>query len=262
MNLSFALFEILAGIFIKSTAILSDAVHDFSDALSLGLAFFLEKKSMKSDDGKYAFGYKRLSVISAIISTGVLAAGTAAVLYNAVGKLFAPNEVRAAGMVYMAFFGIAANLIPVLRMRKSVKISEKAVMLHLLEDLYGWIAVLAVGVLIKFTGWYVLDPVLTLFISAIILISVIKNTVSIYKLIMDAAPDGVDADEIRRSIDSLGGIKVRELRIWSIDGENHAASCVLDADKALSRAQIKDATGRVKALLAENGAHSSFVEVV
>lgn len=262
LNFFFSIFEIIGGVLTNSSAILSDAIHDFGDSLSLGLALIFEKKSNKEADKVFTYGYKRLSVISAIINILVLSVGTLIVLKESIERLLSPQPIVAKGMLLFAIIGIAINGLSVLRMKSSVKISEKAVMLHLLEDLFGWIAVLVVSIVVLFTDLYILDPILSLVICFIMLRNIYYNVISIYKIIMQAIPDNIDISEIEDEISNkLNNVNIKTLKIWSLDGESNIASLVISLENIETMQDSIDVKNQLKEILLNHNIIESTIEI-
>ena len=263
LNFFFSIFEIIGGILTNSSAILSDAIHDFGDSLSLGLALIFEKKSNKEADKVFTYGYKRLSVISAIINILVLSIGTLVVLKESIERLLSPQPIVAKGMLLFAILGIAINGLSVLRMKSSVKISEKAVMLHLLEDLFGWIAVLVVSIVVLFTDLYILDPILSLIICFIMLRNIYYNIISIYKIIMQAIPDNINISDIENEISNkLNTVDVKTLKIWSLDGESSIASVVISIEHLNTTQDVTNIKKQLKEILLNYNVIESTIEIL
>ena len=262
LNFFFSIFEIIGAILTNSSAILSDAIHDFGDSLSLGLALIFEKKSNKEANKVFTYGYKRLSVISAIINILVLSVGTLIVLKESIERLLSPQPIVAKGMLLFAIIGIVINGLSVLRMKSSVKISEKAVMLHLLEDLFGWIAVLVVSIVVLFTDLYILDPILSLIICFIMLRNIYYNVISIYKIIMQAIPDNIDISEIEDEISNkLNNVNIETLKIWSLDGESNIASLVISLENIETMQDSIDIKNQLKEILLNHNIIESTIEI-
>ena len=158
LNLGFAVIEIIGGVWTNSVAIISDAVHDFGDAFSIGVSFFLERYSKKRRTRTFTYGYKRFSTLGALINSIVLLVGSVFVFMETIPRLFHPAEVNYSGMMWLAIAGLAVNGFAALRLMKGNSISQRAVMLHLLEDVLGWLAVLVGSLVIRYTGWYFIDP--------------------------------------------------------------------------------------------------------
>jgi len=228
LNFIFSIIEIIGGLLTNSTAILSDAVHDLGDSLALALSFITERLSNKEPTKKYPFGFKRVSLIGAIINILVLSVGTGYIISEAMISLKNPQEVDSIGMLWLALLGIAINGAAVFKMKGSQKILDKTVIMHLLEDLMGWVAVLFVSIIIFHTNWYILDPIISLFIALIIVRNIWKNSKQVYSIIMQSIPDEDLYNEISQHINSIEGIlTIDEFKLWSLDGEEHIASIKL-----------------------------------
>lgn len=258
LNLGFSVFEVIGGILTGSTAILSDAVHDLGDSISLGLSFIFQKYSNKKSSDRYPFGYKRLTVIGAIINILVLSIGSFYVINEAIIRLLNPQSIHASGMFIMALVGIIINGISVLRLKGSNKILDRTVALHLLEDLLGWIAVLVTSVVIYFTHWTILDPILSLLIVLVIVRNIYMNTKIIINIMMCATPDMLQYKRIKEKIGSLlpNNSHIDNLKIWSLDGDEH----VLTASIAIPTVQTHELLKQIKDYLHEEGIHDSTIE--
>ena len=171
LNLLFSIFEFFGGAFTGSVAIVSDAVHDLGDAVSIGISYFLERKSKKQPDEVYTYGYARFSVIGSLITTVILLFGSVAVVYNAVVRIFHPVAIDYSGMVIFAVIGTVVNFVAAFLTKDGDSLNQKAVNLHMLEDVLGWIAVLVGSIVIKFTGLTIIDPILSIIIAIYIYMS-------------------------------------------------------------------------------------------
>jgi 16S rRNA G966 N2-methylase RsmD len=150
LNLGFSVLEFFGGILVNSIAIVSDAIHDLGDSISLGTAWYLDKKSRQDPDKKYSFGYRRFSLLGALINSVVLIAGSVYVIYEAVGRLIHPQHSDAGGMLVFAIIGILVNGYAAWKMSSGKTLNEKVVSWHLLEDLLGWVAVMIVAIVLHF----------------------------------------------------------------------------------------------------------------
>jgi cation diffusion facilitator family transporter len=236
LNGGFAIIEFLGGILTNSTAILSDAVHDLGDAAAIGTAIYFEKISQRQRDVKYTYGYKRYSPLAAFINTLILLVGSTVILFQAIPRLLNPQPLHASGMMLLAVLGLLFNGVAVLRLRqKTSTVSQRAVMLHLLEDVLGWLAVLVGSALIKLTNWTIIDPILSLGITAFILYNVFRNLRAIFYIFMQSAPDSVDESEIREKIKSLPQVvDVHDIHLWSMDESYHVATLHVVVSQDLS----------------------------
>ncbi|ALO14248.1 Cadmium, cobalt and zinc/H(+)-K(+) antiporter [Salinivirga cyanobacteriivorans] len=233
LNLLFAIAEVIGGILTNSMAIIADAVHDLGDSLSLGAAWFFEKYSRKGRTANYTYGYRRFSLLGALINSVVLIIGTVFVLTEIFERIMNPAEVKADGMFYLALAGVVINGLAALRLRRNKSLNSQMVMLHLLEDVLGWFAVLIASVVIYFTGWHNIDVWLSLVIAVWVIYNAVKGLVSVMKVVLQASPKEFDYDKTIATLAKIDGVKnVHDLHVWSLDGEYHIASLhVAVADK-------------------------------
>jgi cobalt-zinc-cadmium efflux system protein len=239
LNLGFTLLEILGGLATNSIAILSDALHDLGDSLSLGIAWYLEKVSRRGRSRGYSFGYERFSLLGALINTIILIAGSLFVLSEAVPRLLQPEHSNAAGMTLFAVIGIAVNGFAALRLRGGKTLNTQVVAWHLLEDVLGWIAVLIVGITLFFTDIHILDPILSILITLYILYNVIgkfRKTLNVFLL---GTPEDVNIEEIERRIVAIEGVQsTHHPHLWSLDGESHVLTMHLVIDEDAGKEDI------------------------
>ena len=225
LNLSFAVFEFAGGILTGSIAIMSDAIHDIGDAASIGASCFLENKSSRQPDEKYTYGYARFSVLGSLINTLILLTGSGVVIYNAIARLFFPTDVDHSGMIIFAVIGIAVNLTAAVITHKGESLNQKAVNLHMLEDVLGWVVVLIGAVIMKFTDITLIDPLMSIGVSVFILIHAVKNGKKILDLFLEKIPDGIDINDLYHHICNIDGvIDVHHIHIRSIDGQRNYAT--------------------------------------
>lgn len=225
LNLSFSIFEFVGGLFTGSVAIISDAVHDMGDAVSIGLSYFLEKKSKRPPDARHTYGYRRYSVLGSCITTLLLLLGSSAVIYNAVIRILHPAEIHYDGMILFAIVGVVVNLGGALLTRSGDSLNQKAVNLHMLEDVLGWILVLAGALIMRFTGITILDPLMSIGVALFILLHAWKHLKSALDLFLEKVPAGMDPEEIRSRLSRLEGVAaIHSLRLWSLDGQTHCAT--------------------------------------
>ena len=222
LNLIFSVIELVGGIFTNSISIISDSVHDFGDAISIAIAWILEKKSEKKPDEKYTYGYARYSVLGALITSTILLVGTIFMIYNAIFRIINPVKMNYDGMLILGMIGLVVNGLGVIVTSHGSKINEKAVRLHMLEDVLGWIAVLVTSIIMKIFDIPVLDPILSILITIYILFHVVKNMKSVFDIFLEKAPDGDAVNEFKKEVlQEVKEIKkLHHLHVWSVDGEN------------------------------------------
>ena len=222
LNFAFSIFEFFGGLFTGSVAILSDAVHDIGDAASIGIAYFLEKKSKKQPDKTYTYGYARYSVIGSVITTLILLFGSVAVIFGAVGRIINPVSINYNGMIIFAIIGAVVNFLAAFFTREGDSLNQKAVNLHMLEDVLGWIVVLIGAIVMRFTDFALIDPILSICVAVFIFINAIKNLKSAIDLFLEKAPTDIDLDEIKEHILEIDGVvDIHHIHLWSLDGQNN-----------------------------------------
>ena len=225
LNLSFAIFEFFGGIFTGSVAIISDAIHDVGDATSIGISYFLEKKSKRKPDDKYTYGYLRYSVIGSVITTLILLVGSVIVIINAFNKIMNPTEINYKGMIIFAVFGLVINFIAAFVTHGGGSLNQKAVNLHMLEDILGWAVVLVGAVIMNFTDIKIIDPLMSIGVSVFIFINAFKNLKEVLDLFLEKTPHGVSVEEIKTHISEVDGVEgVHHIHIWSMDGNSNFAT--------------------------------------
>lgn len=222
LNLGFTILEIIGGFWTNSVAILADAIHDLGDSLSLGMAWFLQYYSEKDGDEKFTYGYRRFSLLGALINSLVLVGGSLLVLSEAVPRLFNPEQSNAPGMIIFAVAGIVVNGAAVLRLRGDQSMNARVVAWHLLEDVLRWIAVLVAGVILLFVNIPVIDPILAILFTLYVLFNVVKNLRSTLALFLQGSPESVSVSQIERQFSQIEGVlSSHHTHLWSLDGEHH-----------------------------------------
>ena len=257
LNLAFSIFEFFGGIFTGSVAIISDAVHDIGDAMSIGVSYILERISKKKPDEKYTYGYLRYSVIGSVITTLILLFGSVMVIYNAVLRIVNPAPINYNGMIVFAVIGAGINLAAALVTKDGHSLNQKAVSLHMLEDVLGWVVVLVGAIVMRFTDFALIDPMMSIGVAIFILINAIRNMKAVLEVFLEKTPTGVNVNEIKEHILEIDGVlDVHHIHIWSMDGENNFATMhvVTNSDNH----SIKDA---VRCELKEHGVGHATLEL-
>ena len=219
LNSVFAMIEFISGGIFHSSAVLADAVHDTGDALAIGLSALLESISNREEDSRYTLGYKRFSLLGALVTAVILMTGSMMVLLENISKLFHPQVVNSQGMFWIGVIAIVINVIASLIVEKGKTKNESILSLHFLEDTLGWLAVILMAIILRFTDWYILDPLLSLAISLFILSKAIPRFWSTLKIFLDAVPEGVDIQKIKSDLEQLDHVaSVNQLNLWTMDG--------------------------------------------
>ena len=225
LNLSFGIFEFIGGLFTNSVAIISDSIHDIGDALSIGISYFLEKKSKKKPDNKYTYGYIRYSVIGSLITTVILLLGSILVIIGAIKRIINPVSISYNGMIVFGIFGVIVNFLAAYFTKEGHSLNQKAVNLHMLEDVLGWIVILIGAVVMKLTDTSIIDPMLSILVALFIFINAFKTFKTILDLFLEKTPHNIDVNELKQHILNIEGITdVHHIHVWSIDGYNNYAT--------------------------------------
>jgi cobalt-zinc-cadmium efflux system protein len=261
LNLFFTIIELIGGLFTNSIAIISDAVHDFGDSLSLGLAWYFHKLSKKGSTDQYTYGYKRFSLLGAIINSIVLVVGSIYILTESIPRLFSPQDTNARGMFFLAIIGIIINGIAVLRTRKASSINERVVSLHLLEDVLGWAAVLIGSVIMYFTGLTIIDPILSVVIACFVLIHVWKNIKQVMPILLQGTPTEIDRDQIAERIKSIKIVRdTHDLHIWSLDEDYHVLTIHVVLSESLPQKEMIQLKDDIRTALNQEGIVHATIE--
>jgi cobalt-zinc-cadmium efflux system protein len=225
LNLGFAVVELIGGLLTNSMAILTDALHDLGDALGLGLSWYLEKVSGRRRDQTFTYGYARFSVLAALINAVILIVGATLLIAETIPRLITPQPSNAQGMLALAVLGLAVNGFAAWRLLKGATLNERAVALHLLEDVLGWLAIVIGAVVMLFWDVPILDPILSCAIMVFILINVFRNLKQVFLILLQASPTGLDQGRVHQALQGVPNIcNVHDLRVWTLDGTQHVAS--------------------------------------
>ena len=219
LNLTYAIVEFIAGGVFGSSAVLADSVHDLGDAIAIGISAFLESISNREEDSHYTLGYKRFSLLGAMVTAVILMTGSVLVILENIAKIFHPQSVNDEGILWLGIIAITINVLASLVIRKGQTKNESILSLHFLEDTLGWVAVILMAIVLRFTAWYILDPLLSLAISFFILSKALPRFWSTLKIFLDAVPEGVDIQKIKTDLAELDHVaSINQLNLWTMDG--------------------------------------------
>ena len=259
LNLSYAIVEFIAGGIFGSSAVLADSIHDLGDAIAIGISAFLETISNREEDRRYTLGYKRFSLLGALVTSVILIIGSILVILENITKIFNPQPVNDEGILWLGIIAVSTNVLASLVVRKGKTKNESILNLHFLEDTLGWLAVILMAIILRFTDWYILDSLLSLVISIFILTKALPRFWSALKIFLEAVPEGVEAGNLEKDLETLTNVKsVNQLSIWSMDGlENNAIIhlCLEDWEK------MTETKNQVRQLLEERGIQNITIEV-
>lgn len=258
LNIAFSLFELCGGLFTGSVAIFSDSLHDLGDATSIGLSYFLEKKSKKKPDSKYTYGYLRYSVLGAFITTTILTIGSIFVIFEAIKRIINPVDVNYDGMIVFAIIGVVVNLIASIVTRDADSLNEKSVNLHMFEDVLGWVVVLLGSIFMKFSSIMLIDPVMSIGVALFIFIHAVRNLKEILDLFLEKTPKSIDVGNLKEHIKEIDGVKdIHHIHIWSMDNVNNYATLHIVTNSK----NHKDLKHKIREELGEHNINHVTIEI-
>lgn len=240
LNFGFAILELIGGTLTNSVAIASDALHDLGDSFSIGTAWLLERYSRRNPDSQYSYGYRRFSLLGALINAVILSVGSLLVLREAITRLATPEPFDKGGVLVFALIGVTVNGFAALRLRKEESMNARAMAWHMLEDVLGWAAILLMGLVSLFIDAPILDPLLSIGISALVLSQAARLLINTGRLFLQAVPRGVDLPKLEAQLRSIDGVQsVHDMRVWSLDGEHNVLSVHLLVDNSCDPATLQ-----------------------
>jgi cobalt-zinc-cadmium efflux system protein len=263
LNLAFTLLEIFGGLFTNSMAILADALHDFGDSIALGLSWYLANFSQRERDPQFSYGYKRFSLLSALITSILLTVGSIIILFNAIPRLLHPEAVHVSGMIGFAILGVIVNGGAVLRLRGGKTQNERMVMLHLLEDVLGWIAVLIASIAMLFADLPWLDPLLSIGITGYILWNVLGNLRETIRIFLQATPQQIDSATLSAMLSQqFSAIQsIHDWHVWTLDGEYHVLSLHVVVADDLPIPAVIELKQQIREILKHHAIHHATIEI-
>lgn len=257
LNLFFSVFEFVGGALTGSVAIISDAVHDLGDAISILVSFLLEKKSKKEADVKYTYGYSRYSLLGCVITCIILLLGSVIVIYNAILRIITPEPINYNGMIIFAVVGVIVNFVAVFFTSGGGSLNQKAVNLHMLEDVLGWVVVLIGAIVMRFTHFCYLDSMMSICLALFIIINALKNLLEVVNVFLEKAPDDIDIRKLCDALNEIEGVTdIHHFHLRSFDGSKNCATMhvVTNSDPYIIKGKVRD-------FLKANGVEHSTIEI-
>ncbi len=244
LNFVFTIIEFIGGLITNSVALLSDSVHDLGDSISIGIAIYLEKKSKKKPDEKYTYGYRRFSLLGALISSIILLIGSGVIIFEAINRLINPELINTELIIYFAIFGVVVNGLAAFNTSKGKSLNEKAITLHMFEDVLGWFALLVASIIMHYTDILILDALLSLAFTIFIIFHALRNLKQVFNVFLEASPKDIDIDQIIKELETVDHVvKIHHFHVWSLEG--NYSLCTLHA-------VIKDNTINIEIIKVQN----------
>lgn len=262
LNLAFTIIEFIGGFITNSIAVMSDALHDLGDSIALGSSYFLEKLSHKKRDDVFSYGYRRFSLLSAIINGVVLMTGSVFIIIETVKRLWNPEPVSETGMVILAVVGIFFNALGAIRLSGGSGLNSRMLSWHFWEDVLGWVGVLIAGVVMMFVDFPVLDSILSLLFTIFILYNVTRIFRESAMIFMQSVPGDLDVNEIRQSISSMDHVdSIHDTHLWTMDGEFHVLTTHVVVDDDLSGEEVVNIKQNIRKYLRSSGVEHCTIEM-
>ncbi|MBA2350813.1 MAG: cation diffusion facilitator family transporter [Burkholderiales bacterium] len=232
LTLLFAAVELLGGLWSGSLALISDAGHMLSDSAALGIAALAARVARRPASKRHSYGMVRAEVIAAFINGVIMLALVALIAIEAVSRLLQPQAVAGGGVMVIAAIGLAVNIVVALIVSRGDRnLNTRAALLHVIGDMIGSVAALVAGAVIYFTGWLPIDPLLSVLISGLILISTVRLLREALHVLMEGVPAGLQMDSVGAAIASVPSVRrVHDLHIWNISSGQIALSAHLELD--------------------------------
>ena len=241
MNLTFNIIVIIGAFLTNSMAILSDFIHDLSDTISIAVAWFLERVSQRESSDNYSYGYQRFSILGAVITSVFVIFMAFVILSEAIPRLFAPEGVDAGGMMIISIIGLLFKSLSVYRLHRGETFNEKAILFHQLGDVFEWIAILVLSLVLMFwDGAPYLDPFVSIGIALWLLFNLGRNLIKSTQVLLQKTPDNFDVEEFKSSINAIDGVRgIDDFHVWSLDGIDSVLTVKVSIDNWQMQEEIK-----------------------
>lgn len=262
LNLGFSILEAIGGFLTNSISIFTDSIHDFGDSISIGVSYLLEKQSNKDPNHKYTYGYLRYSLLGALITSIILLTGSVVVIYNAIPRIIHPEEINHDAMIIFAIFGVIINGYAAYRTSHGEKHNEKAINLHMLEDVFGWIAVLIGSIFIKIYNLTIIDPILSILITIYILFHVYKYIKEVFDIFMEKVPDNININDIKKNVEEKFEMikNIHHIHVWSLDGVNNYMTLHVELNEDINKDDLIKLKQDIKKELNKTGINHVTLE--
>lgn len=264
LNLLFVMAELFTGISTNSLALISDAGHNFSDVISLALSLLAFRLAKVKPSKTYTYGYKKTTILAALTNATVLLIAIGILGYESILRIKHPVPVQGGVIAWMAALGIVINSISafVFFKNRHAELNAKAAYLHLLADALVSVGVVLAGLVIKFTGWYFLDPIISLALLIVILVGTWSLLGESLRLSLDAVPKGIDLTQIEKTIKKVSGVDhVHHIHIWAMSTTENALTAQILLNEKLSFSEKQKVIRDVKHELLHQNIHHATLEM-
>jgi len=262
LNFCFTIIEFVGGIITNSVALISDSVHDLGDSISIGIAILLEKKSKQKPDNLYTYGYRRFSLLGALISSLILVVGSTFIVIEAIDRIINPENINSELLIYFAILGVVVNGLAAFNISKGKTLNEKAISLHLIEDVVGWVVLLIGAIVMHFTDILILDSILSLGVTVYILYHVFRNIKGVFNVFLEKTPEGLNVEEIKEKLEKIEGVEdIHHIHLWSLEGQTPLITLHTLLKEELTQKQITAIQNKISYELEHFGITHSTIQV-
>jgi cobalt-zinc-cadmium efflux system protein len=252
LNVVITIAQIVGGIISGSLALISDALHNFSDVLSLVFSLVAHKLSRRKATINQTFGLKRSELLAAFVNAATLIIVAFILVYGAIERFFKPQEIESNLVIWLALFGILVNGFSVILLKKDAdhNLNMKSAYLHLFTDMMASVAVLVGGLLMKFYGWFWVDSVMTILIAVYLIIVGFDLIIKSTKMLMLFTPEGIDIKEVVREVHKLSGVgKLHHIHVWHLNEEEIHLEAHLECLEDLTLTQFDALLNKIELLV-------------
>lgn len=255
-NLFMSILEVIGGIISGSFSLLSDSIHNLNDTFAIFLSFLAHKISEKPKNSVKTYGYKRFNILTALFNSVSLIVICCFLIMESIKKFFNSTHLDSDTMLIIAIVGIAGNLIGVILLREDSEssLNTKSAYLHLLSDSMSSVAVIICGFIIKFTGFYILDPIIAICISLYIIYESIQTAKQTVDILSQSTPKNINTNKIVEKIKEIDNIKdIHHIHIWALDEHDINFEAHVVVDKNISIEETDKKIIKIKELLSDFG---------
>jgi cobalt-zinc-cadmium efflux system protein len=252
LNLVITAAQVMGGILSGSLALLSDALHNFSDVLSLVFSYVANKLSKKEASVNQTFGYKRAELIAAFVNAMTLIIVALFLIYGATERFFNPQEIKSGLVIWLSILGIVANGLSVILLKNDAdkNLNMKSAYLHLFTDMLASVAVLIGGLLMKYFQWFWVDSVLTLLIAIYLLIVGFNLLKESTQMLMLFTPVHIDIKEIIKEVHQIPGVdKLHHIHVWYLNEEELHLEAHLDCSEDIKMSEFNEILHKIEHVL-------------
>lgn len=252
LNVIITLAQIIGGIISGSLALISDALHNFSDVLSLVFSLVAHKLSRRKASLDQTFGFKRAELLAAFVNAATLIIVACILVYGAIERLINPHPIESTLVIWLALLGIVVNGLSVLLLKKDAdhNLNMKSAYLHLLTDMMASVAVLVGGLLMKFYGWFWVDSAMTILIAIYLIVVGFDLIIKSTKMLMLFTPDNIDIKAIVREVHKIEGVnKLHHIHVWHLNEEELHLEAHLDCSEDIKMSEFNDLLFKVEEVL-------------